>query len=102
MTWVGTAPPSARYEEALTILARAILWADSDCDGVLIGPTTAFLVKGKTAVRCLLSAETKAAIARHVEGVGRFEPGEYFLEAPRGAEPEEAAAVLVKVDRADL
>ena len=103
VTWVGTAPRDERYETALTMLAQVILDQDADVDSVLISPTTVLLAKGTTVVRFLLSAEARAAVARHVEGAGPFEPGAHVLEPPRGAtaEAEEAmAAVLVRLDRA--
>ena len=106
MTWVGgTAPRNERYEEALTAIARQILRKDAHVDSVLISPTTVLLLKGTTARRFLLSAEARAAVARHVEGAGPFEPGAEVLEPPRGATAEaeeEMAAVLVRLDRAEL
>jgi hypothetical protein len=104
MTWVGTAPRNERYEEALTAIARAIVRGIADVDRVLIGPTTAFL-EGAEAERFILPADLRAAGARHVESAGPFEPGDYILEAPRGAEHESDVAmeaVLVKLDRDDL
>jgi len=106
VTWVaGTAPRNERYEEALTAIARTLLRKDAHVDSVLISPTTVLLVKGTTAMRFLLSAEARAAVARHVEGTGTFEPGADVLEPPRGATAEaeeEMAAVLVRLDRAEL
>jgi hypothetical protein len=105
VTWVGgTAPRDERYETALTMLARVILDQEADVDSVLISPTTALLAKGTRVVRFLLSAEARAAVARHVEGVGPFEPGACVLEAPCGAtaEAQEMAPVLVRLDRAEL
>jgi hypothetical protein len=106
VTWVGgTAPRDERYETALTMLARVILDQEADVDSVLISPTTALLAKGTRVVRFLLSAEARAAVARHVEGVRPFEPGACVLEEPRGATAEaeeEMAPVLVRLDRAEL
>jgi hypothetical protein len=58
-------------------------------------------VKGTEAVRSALSAATRAAIARHVEGIASFEPGEYSLEPPRDT-PDEPEAMLVKLTRAEI
>src|SRR5215831_15522276 len=75
MTWVGSAPRNERYEVALTALARTILEADAAVDGVMISPTTVYVVKGSNTTRYLLSGDARAALARHVEGTGDFEPG---------------------------
>jgi hypothetical protein len=102
VTWVGTAPRNERYEEALTAIAVAILRADVQVDSVLIGPTTVLLAKRTTVVQFLLSAETRAAIARYVDGAGPFEPGADVLELPHDATAAETEEGLVRIDRAEL
>jgi len=102
MAWVGSAPRNERYEVALTALARTILEGDADADGVMISPTTVYVVKGSNTTRYLLSSDTRAAIARHVEGTGDFEPYRYRLVVPPpGTAPESTAAVLVSVRRGE-
>jgi len=102
MTWVGSAPRNERYEVALTALARTILEADAAVDGVMISPTTVHVVKGSNTTRYLLSGDARAALARHVEGTGDFEPGRYrLLVPPPGTVHESTAAVLVSVRRGE-
>jgi hypothetical protein len=101
MTWAGSAPPHPRYEHALTGIARAIMRRDPSIDGVMLSPTTAWVIRADIVVRYRLSAETKTAVARYVEG-GAFEPGAYRLLPPYGTPVEATAAILVELRRADL
>src|SRR5262249_32861769 len=102
MTWVGSAPPNERYEVALTALARTILEADAAVDGVMISPTTVYVVKGSNTTRYLLSGAAGAALRRSGEARGASEPGPHRLPVPP---PEPAhkstAAVLVSVRRGE-
>jgi len=101
--WLGTAPRNPRYKEALALLGRAILREHVEVEGVMLSPTTAFLVRGRVIDRYLLSADLRAAIAQYVEGLtSSFKLGSYKLEPAAGAPYETrpmADAVAVLVDR---
>jgi len=86
----------------MTALARVILRTDAAVDGVMISPTTVYVVKGSEATRYMLSGEARAAIARYLEGVGDFEPGRYRLvPPPPEAVLESTNAILVSVRRGE-
>ena len=85
----------------MTALARVILRTDAAVDGVMISPTTVYVVKGSEATRYMLSGEARAAIARYLEGVGDFEPGQYRLVPPPEAVLESTNAILVSVRRGE-
>src|SRR5262249_12323609 len=101
--WGGTGALNERYMQALGLLGTGALATKRRARAVLLSPTEIHFIYKKTAERYVLSAATRACVARYVEGAPDASlddlVADHLLEAPRDTPHDPSGAILVRVER---